>query len=132
MALLTSAANQPAVSKQPKLTTILSVASPSGAVIPGAGQEVLRFSLAAQGADFTVKQITFNKQGTCSSAGTGEAAIYDVADLTNPHATLPAGRAWFNLNSFYFNNFSRPLVIASGSSKTLVLKGDTTGCTGRG
>ncbi|MDP3244796.1 MAG: hypothetical protein Q8M83_04025 [bacterium] len=122
-----------AISTTPRLFVKLAVGSPSGAMVAGDSQEVLKFSLSAVGADFQIKSIGFNKMGTCKTIGKGEATLRDIADLVNPIAVLPAGTGWFGKPSIVFlsSSFTKPLVVAKDSSMVLVLKGDTAGCTGR-
>lgn len=140
--------------RKTKPTVTLSAASPSGASVPGLN-EVLRFTVAADAAgDVVLDALTFNVTSTDNastatgwnvegdSSGvldvTSSWSLYDSSDLTTPletsdanwtlYATTGAAAASSGLKIGAARLvFGTARTIAAGTSKTYVLKVDTTG-----
>ena len=113
------------------LTVGLATGSPSGTQVAGPGKEVLRLSLTATGDDITINDIEFVVAGTCTVNGTAVTTL--VSEDGNTTYESWAAAAGLNLSDFNVSvdggaAWTKALQIASGTTKVIKLKGDTSGC----
>ncbi|MEK7159290.1 MAG: hypothetical protein AAB766_02195, partial [Patescibacteria group bacterium] len=113
--------------------------SPSGTATAGAGSTLLKLDLQAVGDDITVNDVEFVSGGTCTVNGTGIAYLKS-SDLATTYAewTAAAGLNGATPQDWNFSvdetntAWNAVLSVAAGETKTVVLTGDTTGCTTNG
>ncbi len=112
----------------------LNTGSPNGLRAGGQDKEVFRFNFSAAGDDISIENIEFQISNTCTIFGTGKATLLS-SDRTLTYATWEQGTSWFEQSAFSVsddaqgNVFQTPLEIQEGTTKTVMLLGDTTGCT---
>jgi hypothetical protein len=140
--------------RKTKPTVTLAAASPAGAAGPGGPNDVLRFTVAADVAgDVELNTLTFkvtttdntpNNWNKCTAADAGFAphdfTLYDAADL---NTALVATKTGYRTDGVACGTDDAGVLghvrfalgpvktIAAGTSKTFVLKVETTGASGR-
>ncbi len=118
------------------LTVTLNSASPSGTATAGANKQLLKLDLTATGDDITINDIEFITGGTCTVAGTAITTLQS-ADLGTTYAEWTAAVSITGATPQDFNfsvdetntAWNTALIIEAGTTKSVVLVGDTTGCT---
>lgn len=113
----------------PKLVATLASDSPSGAFVPGTGTAVMKFNLAATGADVKIKTIKFQRKGSCVR-GSNKIKLVDSDGLIT-YGELPASQWQTGRGSVEFYKFISSLNVSKDSVKNITLIDDTTGCTGQ-
>lgn len=124
------------------LVASLAAGSPSGTQTAGNGKQVLKLDLQAVGDDITINEMEFTFAGTCDPTGTGTIYLKSsdlnttYADVTSAQCNTYGGStACLDLSALSIGDssnadtFSTTLTIAAGTTKSVVLIGDTTGCT---
>jgi hypothetical protein len=143
-------AGNPMIVRKTKPTVTLASGSPSGAGVPGLN-EVLRFTVSADaGGDIELARLTFRVVSTDNAPGgsgwntpnngnglwTNDFKLYDASDLSTPlNGTWvlfdangkKLGEASTSVVTFARFDFTTNKTIAAGTSKTFVLKVDTSG-----
>jgi hypothetical protein len=109
------------------LTVSKNSSSPSGTATAGTLREILRLDLKATGDDITIIEMDFLKGGTCTVSGT-TAAYLKSSDDAVTYETWAAGTAHLNSN-MTIASMDTTLSITAGTTATVKLIGDTTGCT---
>jgi hypothetical protein len=114
------------------LTVSANTSTPSGTATAGAGFEILRIDLTATGDDITVSDIEFVRGGTCTVAGAGATALKSSDGETTYETWAAAAgldKADWNVSVDGGATWSTALSVSAGTTKTLKLFGDSSGCT---
>ncbi len=122
------------------LTVTLNSSSPSGLKGASGAQEVLRFNLTATGDDITVTDFEFTPTNTCTITGTTATKLYlyenGSIQTGTSFATWAAGTTWMEGRTQFSVSgddsdtaMDTSLQVSVGTTKTLSLVTDTTGCT---
>lgn len=110
-----------------KVIVTKNAASPSGSATPGANSEVLRFDVTADAAgDAQIKKITFTVNGTCDFIGS-KSRQYLLYKSSDPIKILATGVS-IPATGKIIMSFTFPELVVAGTTKTFILKTDTTGC----
>ncbi len=115
------------------VTVTLNSQSPKGLQASGEDREVFRFNFTATGDDIDIEDLEFQITNTCPSISTGRATLMS-SDRNTTYTTWPSGESWFERSAFSVredaegNGFQTPLKIPLGTTKTVMLLGDTRGC----
>ncbi|NQT50363.1 hypothetical protein HQ571_06745 [Candidatus Kuenenbacteria bacterium] len=117
------------------LSVSLNNNSPSGTATSGAGKDLLRLDLTAVGDDIKINDMEFVVDGTCNPTGTTGTYLRS-SDLSTTYAEWLSDvslngqfpQDWSFSGDEEDNTWNSELMISQGTTKTVRLTGDTTGC----